>query len=44
VGTAVRMFLKSTIGPGQFGLDENGYVPIPDAFKPRLSTAVDAIE
>ncbi|MDD7812923.1 phosphate ABC transporter substrate-binding protein PstS [Mycobacterium sp. CSUR Q5927] len=44
VGTAVRMFLKSTIGSGQFGLDENGYVPIPDAFKPRLSTAVDAIE
>src|SRR5690625_1554007 len=40
VGTAVRMFLKSTIGSGQFGLDENGYVPIPDAFKPRLSTAV----
>lgn len=44
VGTAVRMFLKSTIGSGQFGLDENGYVPIPDAFKPRLSTAVNAIE
>ncbi|GFG86632.1 phosphate ABC transporter substrate-binding protein PstS [Mycolicibacter algericus] len=44
VGTAVRMFLKSTISSGQFGLDEYGYVPIPDAFKPRLSTAVDAIE
>jgi phosphate transport system substrate-binding protein len=44
VGTAVRLFLKSTISAGQFGLDENGYVPIPDAFKPRLSTAVDAIE
>ncbi|GFG72393.1 phosphate ABC transporter substrate-binding protein PstS [Mycolicibacter senuensis] len=44
VGTAVRMFLKSTITSGQFGLDEYGYVPIPDAFKPRLTTAVDAIE
>ncbi|MEB3019504.1 phosphate ABC transporter substrate-binding protein PstS [[Mycobacterium] crassicus] len=43
VGTAVRMFLKSTIGPGQFDLDENGYVPIPDAFRPRLMAAVDAI-
>lgn len=44
VGTAVRMFLKTTIGPGQFDLDENGYVPIPDAFRARLSTAVDAIQ
>ncbi|MEB3030198.1 phosphate ABC transporter substrate-binding protein PstS [[Mycobacterium] nativiensis] len=43
VGTAVRMFLKSTIGPGQFDLDQIGYVPIPDAFRPHLVTAVDAI-
>lgn len=43
VGTAVRMFLKSTIGAGQSGLADNGYVPIPEAFKTRLATAVDAI-
>ena len=43
VGKAVRAFLQSTIGPGQNGLAENGYVPIPDAFKSRLSTAVNAI-
>lgn len=43
VGTAVRLFLKSTIWSGQFGLDEKGYLPIPDAFKKRLATAVDAI-
>ncbi|MBS9532418.1 phosphate ABC transporter substrate-binding protein PstS [Mycobacterium sp. M1] len=43
VGKAVRMFLKSTIGPGQAGLADNGYVPIPEAFMTRLSTAVDAI-
>ncbi len=43
VGTAVKAFLKSTIGAGQEGLLDNGYIPIPDAFKPRLSTAVDAI-
>ncbi|MFZ0904271.1 MAG: phosphate ABC transporter substrate-binding protein PstS [Mycobacterium sp.] len=43
VGTAVRAFLQATIGPGQNGLADNGYIPIPDAFKSRLSTAVNAI-
>ena len=43
VGTAVKAFLQSTIGPGQNGLADNGYIPIPDAFKSRLSTAVNAI-
>lgn len=43
VGTAVRMFLKSTIGAGQAGLADNGYVPIPESFKARLASAVDAI-
>jgi phosphate transport system substrate-binding protein len=43
VGTAVKAFLQSTIGAGQNGLADNGYIPIPDAFKSRLSTAVDAI-
>lgn len=43
VGTAVKAFLQSTIGPGQDGLANNGYVPLPAAFKPRLSTSVNAI-
>ncbi|HEU4361656.1 MAG TPA: phosphate ABC transporter substrate-binding protein PstS [Mycobacterium sp.] len=43
IGTAVKAFLQSTIGPGQDGLADNGYIPIPDEFKTRLSTAVNAI-
>ncbi|OMC50313.1 phosphate ABC transporter substrate-binding protein PstS [Mycobacterium sp. IS-1264] len=43
VGTAVKAFLQSTIGGGQNGLGDNGYIPIPDAFKSRLSASVNAI-
>ena len=43
VGMAVKAFLQSTTGAGQNGLEDNGYIPIPDAFKSRLSTAVNAI-
>ncbi|AKN16237.1 phosphate ABC transporter substrate-binding protein PstS [Mycobacterium haemophilum] len=43
VGRAVKAFLQSTIGGGQNGLGDNGYVPIPDSFKSRLSTAANAI-
>ena len=43
VATAVKAFLQSTIGAGQNGLADNGYIPIPDPFKSRLSTAVNAI-
>ncbi|BBX46441.1 phosphate ABC transporter substrate-binding protein PstS [Mycobacterium cookii] len=43
VGTAVKAFLQATIGPGQKGLADNGYIPIPDGFKTGLSTAVNAI-
>ena len=43
LGTAVKAFLQSTIGAGQNGLVDNGYIPIPDAFKTRLSTAVNAV-
>jgi phosphate transport system substrate-binding protein len=42
-GTAVKAFLQSTIGAGQNGLANNGYVPIPDEFKSRLSAAISAI-
>lgn len=41
--TAVKAFLKSTIGPGQKGLSDNGYIPLPDAFGSKLSDAVGAI-
>ncbi|MEE3753804.1 phosphate ABC transporter substrate-binding protein PstS [Mycobacterium intracellulare] len=43
VGTAVKGFLQSTIGAGQNGLADNGYIPIPDAFKARLSDSINAI-
>ncbi|MEE6178415.1 phosphate ABC transporter substrate-binding protein PstS [Mycobacterium sp. 050134] len=43
VGTAVKAFLQSTIGAGQDGLADNGYIPIPEEFKPRLAAAVNAI-
>lgn len=41
--TAVRAFLTSTIGAGQRGLSDNGYVPVPEQFKVKLATAIDAI-
>lgn len=43
VGRAVKAFLESTIGAGQNGLADNGYAPVPDGFKSRLSTAVNAV-
>lgn len=43
VGTAVKAFLQSTIGPGQDGLVDDGYIPIPEPFKSRLITAVNAV-
>lgn len=42
-GTAVRAFLQSALGPGQNDLAGKGYIPIPEEFKPRLSTAVNAV-
>ena len=43
VGKAVRAFLQSTIGPGQAGLADSGYIPLPTAFDSRVSAAVNAI-
>ena len=43
IAPAVRSFLTVALGKGQEGLTDNGYIPVPDAFKPRLTTAVDAI-
>jgi phosphate transport system substrate-binding protein len=43
VATAVRAFLTVALGPGQQDLEGDGYIPIPEAFKQRLTTAVNAI-
>jgi phosphate transport system substrate-binding protein len=43
VGAAVKSFLTTTIGPGQEGLADNGYIPLPAAFQAKLATAVAAI-
>ncbi|MEV0250384.1 phosphate ABC transporter substrate-binding protein PstS [Nocardia sp. NPDC050712] len=40
---AVKAFLTSATSNGQKGLEENGYIPIPDKFKTRLTTAINAI-
>jgi phosphate transport system substrate-binding protein len=42
-GKAVKAFLQSTIGGGQVGLAEHGYVPLPKDFQEKVSTAVNAI-
>lgn len=42
-GPAVRAFMQAAIGPGQEGLDQYGYIPLPSSFQSKLKTAVDAI-
>jgi phosphate transport system substrate-binding protein len=43
-GTAVKAFLQSMIGPGQNGLADDGYIPLPpNALQSKLSTAINAI-
>jgi len=42
-GAAVKAFLQSTIGAGQNGLADNGYIPVPESFKSRLSASINAI-
>ncbi|GAA5065895.1 phosphate ABC transporter substrate-binding protein PstS [Nocardia callitridis] len=41
--TAVKAFLESATDNGQKGLEDVGYIPIPDAFKTKLTAAIDAI-
>ena len=43
VATAVKAFLTVALGKGQEGLVDNGYIPVPDAFKGKLAGAIDAI-
>jgi len=42
-GAAVKAFMEATIGPGQEGLDQYGYIPLPKSFESKLETAVNAI-
>ena len=42
-GKAVRAFLQSAVGPGQSGLADLGYIPVPADFLTKLSTAINAI-
>jgi phosphate transport system substrate-binding protein len=43
VAPAVKAFLTVAIGEGQKGLEEAGYIPVPDAFKAKLTEAINAI-
>jgi phosphate transport system substrate-binding protein len=43
VAPAVKSFLTVALGKGQDGLTDNGYIPVPDSFKGKLTTAINAI-
>ena len=40
---AVKSFLTVSANQGQSGLSAAGYIPLPDAFKERLITSINAI-
>jgi phosphate transport system substrate-binding protein len=42
-GAAVKAFMQATIGAGQDGLDQYGYIPMPSSFESKLSAAVNGI-
>ena len=42
-GAAVKAFMQATIGAGQSGLDQFGYIPMPSSFQAKLSAAVNGI-
>ena len=43
VAPAVKAFLTAALGKGQEGLTDNGYIPVPESFKGKLATAINAI-
>ena len=43
-GAAVKAFMQATVGAGQEGLDQYGYIPLPSSLKSKLSSAVNAIQ
>lgn len=42
-GQAVKAFMQATIGDGQTGLDEYGYIPLPESIRQKMIPAVNAI-
>ena len=40
---AVKSFLTVASNQGQANLSAAGYIPLPDAFKERLTTSIEAI-
>lgn len=42
-GQAVKAFMQATIGDGQIGLDEYGYIPLPNSLQTKLTPVVNAI-
>ena len=42
-GAAVKAFMQATIGDGQNGLDEYGYIPLPSSLQSKLVPAVNSI-
>lgn len=42
-GAAVKAFMQATIGDGQIGLDEYGYIPLPQTLQSKLTPIVNAI-
>jgi len=43
VAPALKEFMTAALGAGQDGLNDAGYIPVPEKFKERLASAVDAI-
>jgi phosphate transport system substrate-binding protein len=39
----VKAFMQATIGAGQDGLDQYGYIPMPSSFQSKLAAAVNDI-
>ena len=42
-GAAVKAFMQATIGPGQDGLDQYGYIPLPSSIQSKLSSGSECI-
>jgi phosphate transport system substrate-binding protein len=42
-GTAVKAFMQATIGDGQNGLEDQGYIPLPSSFQAKLVPVVNQI-
>jgi phosphate transport system substrate-binding protein len=42
-GAAVKAFMQATIGDGQIGLDEYGYIPLPSSLQSKLVSLVNGI-